>query len=371
MAAQVDFYGMLSGIGNQIQTQRKEAARRAAFEDINNPDGTVDFNKAIMGLTQAGDIEGAARISQLKNAAEDRVRQARQDDYQRQRDTVSDTRADRQFGATQAYQKEQLDLSKRSADRADERAEVPAGFERNPAGGIRPIKGGPQDPGYLKTVPGAESKDLASVIEQRKTAAASIGLTPDHPAYNAFVLTNKMPREDAQPLTAGDKEAIRAADDAVVSNKAAIDSLKRATKLSEQAFTGPAAGVRGYAASFLGEGSDTGKAGIATENLTNEVMTNALGQLKAIFGGNPTEGERRILLDLQGSANKPHVVRKAIFDRAIAAAQVRLDANQKRADELRGNTYYKPGNGPAVAPATAAAPAAPGAPVDYRTYFGN
>jgi hypothetical protein len=69
---QVDFYNMLSGLGNTLAKQRKEAARQQAFADINNPDGTVDFQKAIMGLTKAGDVEGAARISQLAGAMEDR-----------------------------------------------------------------------------------------------------------------------------------------------------------------------------------------------------------------------------------------------------------------------------------------------------------
>ncbi len=181
-----------------------------------------------------------------------------------------------------------------------------------------------------------------SAVEQRKQVAIANGLDPSSPGYQSFVLTGKFPREDAQPLTAGDKEAIRTADDAIVSNRSAIDSLNRAKQLSKQAFAGPGAGVRGYAASFLGDTSDIGKAGIATENLTNEVMTNSLGQLKAIFGGNPTEGERKILLDLQGSASKPDSVRQAIFDRASALAQKRLEFNQQRADQLRGNTYYKP-----------------------------
>jgi hypothetical protein len=69
---QVDFYNMLSGLGDTIAKQRTEAARKQAFADINNPDGTVDFQKAIMGLTRAGDVEGAARISQLAGQIEDR-----------------------------------------------------------------------------------------------------------------------------------------------------------------------------------------------------------------------------------------------------------------------------------------------------------
>jgi hypothetical protein len=70
--AQVDFYNMLSGLGDTIAKQRKESARKEAFSAINNPDGTVDFQKAIMGLTQAGDVEGAARISQMAGQIEDR-----------------------------------------------------------------------------------------------------------------------------------------------------------------------------------------------------------------------------------------------------------------------------------------------------------
>lgn len=72
MAGQVDFYGMLSGLGDTIAAQRKEAARRQAFADINRPDGTADFQKAVLGLAQAGDVEGATRLSQLAGALEDR-----------------------------------------------------------------------------------------------------------------------------------------------------------------------------------------------------------------------------------------------------------------------------------------------------------
>jgi hypothetical protein len=186
---------------------------------------------------------------------------------------------------------------------------------------------------------------FSDAVNQRKQAASANGLDPNSPGYQSYVLTGKMPREDAQPLTATDKKAIQEADEHVLSNQAAIESLQRAKKLSPQAFTGPGAGTRGYAASFLGPTSDLGKSGIATENLTNEVMTNALGQLKSIFGGNPTEGERAILLEMQGSVSKPDAVRQDIFDRAQKLAEKRLAFNQQRADELRGGTFYKKDGG--------------------------
>jgi hypothetical protein len=186
-------------------------------------------------------------------------------------------------------------------------------------------------------------------IEQRKQAAVANGLDPSSPGFQSYVLTGKMPREDAQPLTATDKKAILEADEMVLSNRAAIDSLSRAKSLSKEAFAGPLAGKIGYATSFLGESSDLGNSGSKTLQLENEITSNALGQLKAIFGGAPTEGERKILLDIQGSVGKPDNVRQEIYNRAITLAEKRMDFNKKRADELRGGQFYKP-QGTARAP---------------------
>jgi hypothetical protein len=200
-------------------------------------------------------------------------------------------------------------------------------------------------------------KSLPQVVEQRKQAAIDIGLDPSHPGYNSYILTGKMPREDAQPLTATDKKAILDAEEKLQSSKSTIANLQQAKKLSPQAMQGPGASTRGYLSSFLGGSSDLGKAGIATQDLENLVTTNALQSLKAVFGGNPTEGERAILLDVQGSVGKPDAVRQKIFDRAIEAANRRIAFEQQHIDELRGGTFYKPQGGLSkggAEPATAA-----------------
>lgn len=364
--SQVDFYSALSGLGDTIAANRNAAAKREAFAQATTPgpDGTVDFQRAILGLAQV-DPQAAALLAnranhddQLKQQAAANERQARQDAFQREESARSQRNADRSYG-----------LQERAAARADEGPEETAS-QRAKAAATYGIT--PDNPAFKPFVlTGKLPEGDTSIINttnQRKAVAESNGLKPDNPGYQSFILTGKMPREDAQPLTAGDKEAIRVADDAVISNRAAIDSMHRAKGLSKTAFSGPAAGKGGYFASFLGESSDLGKKGIATENLTNEVMTNALGQLKAIFGGNPTEGERKILLDLQGSVSRPDNVRQAIFDRAIAAAKVRLDFNQKRADELRGGSYYKTKQ--PAAPPVADGGGTPGV-VPWQTYFGS
>jgi hypothetical protein len=243
-------------------------------------------------------------------------------------------------------------LQKRAADRADEGAVDEADDRAKAASKYGLDPNSPQGRTFTLTgkMPEADTS-FQSAIEQRKQAAVANGLDPSSPGFQSYVLTGKMPREDAQPLTATDKKAILEADEAVLSNQAAIDSLNRAKTYSKDAFAGPLAGKIGYATSFLGESSDLGKAGSKTLQLENEITTNALSQLKAIFGGAPTEGERKILLDIQGSASKSDKDRQEIFDRAILAAQKRLEFNRKRADELRGGQFYKPQGSMSRAPA--------------------
>lgn len=336
-------FTQLANLGQVYKQANQDATRQQTLAQLGQGD-KIDPRV----LLASGDLSLANLGVTLQNQQTQGERDTRDFAFRQEEAKRAQQNADRSYG-----------LQARAASRADEGPLEKASQRAKAAEQFGLTPGTPEHKTYVLTgeLPSANTTVQAQT-EQRKAAAQGLGLTPENPAYNSFVLTGKMPREDAQPLTAGDKEAIRAADDAVLGNKAAIDSLSRAKELSKKAFAGPMAGARGYAASFLGETSDTGKGGIATENLTNEVMTNALGQLKTIFGGNPTEGERKILLDLQGSVSKPDNVRQAIFDRAIAAAQKRLEFNQQRADQLRGGSYYKPGQGGPQKPAAQATPAA-------------
>lgn len=181
-------------------------------------------------------------------------------------------------------------------------------------------------------------------VEQRKAAAAAAGITPTDPRYQSYILTGKTPREDAQPLTATDKKAILEADEGVLSGETAIRALKEAKGLSKQAMSGPMAGTLAKIGNNLPDAVTPDKfraTSEATTNLENTVTANALSQMKSIFGGNPTEGERKILLDIQGSIGQPDNVRQKIYDRAIVAAEARLAFNRQRASELRGGDYYK------------------------------
>lgn len=198
---------------------------------------------------------------------------------------------------------------------------------------------------------GSSSNSITSQIAERQAAAEALGLTPDDPAYKSYIFTGKMPREDQAPLTAGDKQAIREADDAILANTTAIEQLqsvlsgKQGETLNDRAGYGAFADWQSWAARNDPTGVFDDNKGQATTDLKNVVLGQALASLKTIFGSAPTEGERQILIELQASVDKTPDERKSIIERAIKLAEKRLQFNKDRASELRGQTYYKPGGG--------------------------
>lgn len=130
--------------------------------------------------------------------------------------------------------------------------------------------------------------------------------------------------------------AILEADDKLSATTNAITNLKDALKYSAKAYDGFGATQR---ASVVGNIKDSEEA-TATAMLNNIVTGNALEMLKATFGSAPTEGERAILLQLQGSANLPRAQREAIYNRAIAMAEARQTSSQQKANNLRSGTYF-------------------------------
>lgn len=192
--------------------------------------------------------------------------------------------------------------------------------------------------------------------EKRKADADALGLTGN--ARVKYILTGKYESE-TPALSVSDRKAILSADEGIESGKGVLGNLKEAMDLSKKAYEGPTAGPRSVLTGMFGS-----EAGLATQNYDNVVTNNALSSLKTVFGGNPTEGERKILLDVAGSSSKPDAVRQEILKRAYSAAERRISVMQERANEMRGGTYYQPGNGqvrgtePARAVSSATKPAA-------------
>lgn len=196
------------------------------------------------------------------------------------------------------------------------------------------------------TAPAREGADegakLRAQMEARREAAPGLGLQEGTPAYRSFVGAGKIGAD--RDMSAGDKKAIDTADNAVLSAQTSIGMLEQAKELSAKAYAGPLASARGKAMSLI-PGNEAGQATLDYDNI---VTANALANLKTTFGGNPTEGERKILLEVAGSSNQPHALRLRILQRAIDAANLRIQQSESRAAQIREGTYYRPGSGPAA-----------------------
>lgn len=223
--------------------------------------------------------------------------------------------------------------------------------------GLQP--GTPEFQSYVLTGKQPSERDegakITAQIEARRQAAGSLGLPEGSPAWRSFVATGKVGADRDMSVT--EKKAIETADNAVISAQSSIGMLQQAKELSAKAYGGPGAKERGVITGAFG--NDRGQ---ATQELDNLVTTNALANLKGIFGGNPTEGERKILLDVAGSSNLPHDLRVKIYDRAIKAAELRMQQNLDRRNQIQDGTYYRPGGGATVQPRDAASNGQSGAP---------
>jgi len=177
------------------------------------------------------------------------------------------------------------------------------------------------------------------------------------PEEEKFYLTNnKLPEKDPDDLKPDERKLVIDAEDDSTTAKRTVDAVKKALELNGSTYQGVGAGKLGRLAgevpAWLAPG--TRKTGTDTQNFENLLMKQVLGGLKETFGGNPTEGERAILIDVEGSANKPAEVRKEILERARAAAENRGMMSDRRAAGVRGKSYFKPGGG---APAPGKLPA--------------
>lgn len=174
-------------------------------------------------------------------------------------------------------------------------------------------------------------------------------------------------REDerrAQQLSPAEQRQVFQQQDQIDAGQSTLSLLAQAKDLSGKFRGGAGAGTMAYLGSQARSvvGMAPSEESNALINYDNLVKEQALAQLKTTFGGNPTEGERKVLLELQASSGKTPEQRAAILDRAIALAQDRVKGAEQRRESLLTRSYRQPAGAQPTAPATPGAPAAPAAP---------
>jgi hypothetical protein len=77
----------------------------------------------------------------------------------------------------------------------------------------------------------------------------------------------------------------------------------------------------------------------ATTEFKTLISEQALQSLKGIFGGMPTEGERKVLLEMQALPSYTPEEQKRILGNAVTAVQRRMSFNQQKADAIKSGDY--------------------------------
>lgn len=294
----------------------------AAFGGLGS--GT-NFNE---GLSRAA--QGASLASPLDQAAAEKRQLAQQEGDTRNK-TVAYLRA--QPGGAQfadAIETGMIDGSTAFKSWLD------ASRGPDPTASMRDYQFAQENPGYADFLnpPSAASGNLPSSVQEYEYAKQQ--------GYAGSLIDYEREKKAAgrAPMNPTTQKELFEAEDSAKAGDYVLSALDEAIVLNDKAYDGPLADFRGDATALVGDES-----GVATARMKNLTTELALSQLKTTFGAAPTEGERKILLELQGSVNQPRKARAAILKRAREMAERRIADNKAKADALRSGEYFQEGYG--------------------------
>lgn len=176
--------------------------------------------------------------------------------------------------------------------------------------------------------------------ERQKQAADQFNATKDLQRERLDFDKSKPAGGKTVPMSVTLQKELLESDDTVQSAKNVVGILENAKKINKDAYSGYFAKGRATLASNM-PGKTPGAD--ATIDIDNMMTGQALESLKTIFGGMPTEGERKILLEMQASVDKTPEQREAIMDRAMAAAKRRGEYAGTKAKSIRDGSYLSQG----------------------------
>lgn len=204
--------------------------------------------------------------------------------------------------------------------------EIKAGGAQSPAGKQAVDEGlTPGTPEYQKRVREIQQTGVDARLAQVNVALAGLQLR----------------EKEATKLTPGEVKLKAETEDDVSAADSALDMLKRAYALNPKTFDA-SLGDTIQRKALEAAGSKDPKV-IATRELDNLLGQQALAKLRTAFGGNPTEGERKIMLELQGIGAKSIEERAIVIRNAYSALKARRDSQQRRLNDIKAGAYRSTG----------------------------
>lgn len=184
----VDFYSMLSGLGDTLQKnaaarklQQQQDARTAAFSqlDPNSKDFGQIATQGAVNLLKTGDIEGGTKMLTMAQAQAER-------DHALAREGVEDKWAEEGRTHDWKHQDDELAIQRQTAARLAN--PVPAGYQRNPDGSLAFQRGGPEDPMTVQAQAAAKARADAENPSFSTTPIYGQDTDPNSPTYGRTVI---------------------------------------------------------------------------------------------------------------------------------------------------------------------------------------
>lgn len=193
----------------------------------------------------------------------------------------------------------------------------------------------PGTPEYQKRVKQIADTNIEKQLSTINSALAGLSVQQANLALNQQKFGFQ--KEKESKLTAAEVKMKSEAEDNLSNMDQALKDLSQAYKLNPNTFDSSLVDV---AQQKLLEavGSKDPKV-LATRTQSNLLSKQGLAKLKASFGGNPTEGERKILLDLEGIGAKTKEERAAIMRNAYSALKAKRERENKRLNEINQGLY--------------------------------
>jgi len=153
-------------------------------------------------------------------------------------------------------------------------------------------------------------------------------------------------KSESAKLTPAEVQLKTETENALSSLDSALQDLNRAYQLNPNTFGNTA--IERAQRKLLQETGVKDPKLSNTSEVENLLGSQVMSKLKTTFGGAPTEGERAILMELEGAGSKTPEDRAKIIQRAYKAAKERRAREEKRLNEIKSGLYRStdstPGN---------------------------
>lgn len=143
--------------------------------------------------------------------------------------------------------------------------------------------------------------------------------------------------EQTKKLSPAEIKMKSESEDLIANAKQSLADLKEAYRLNPNSLAG---GWLEKGQQFLYEAAGSNDPVIVNTRVLNNLLgSQGLAKMRSIFGGNPTEGERAILLELEGIGSKTKEERAAIIKRTYKVLQDRVAREERRLKDISSGMY--------------------------------